>query len=150
MITVRKILRDEIEALVDFYQDNVFYEEDSNQEFIVAFDNNQFLGFTQIDIGQHIAEIINIYVNENERGQGLGDGLLRATLNYLEKNGYLWTLVQDNIQLNGFLRKEGFVLLREASISTAIMDAIKDYDSNSTYYCNIPLFFKKGCKNNKN
>lgn len=148
MITVRKIDEEEAKSLFDFYQD-IISEVSSKHEFIAAMDNNDFLGFSQIAVGQEIAEIINIYVNESERGQGLGDGLLRTTLNYFEKNGYLWTIAGENKHLNEFLRKEGFVLLGEAMISEDIKDLMKHYNPLSTYYCNIPLFFNKGCKYNK-
>ena len=146
MITVRKVLVNEIEALREFYKECSSFRINNGSEFIVAFKNNQPLGFAKIALKRNIAEIIMIYVNPKERGQGLGDAILRTTLNCIEKYGYLWVLTSDNPHLNHFFIKEGFILLEDVIDFEDFKCSIEKYNPSDTYCCKIPEFFQKGCR----
>lgn len=144
MISIKKVEGQELRLLTDTFKEYISLE-NTDIEHIVAFDGNTPLGFIEILMKNDIVEIINMYVNVHERGQGLGDGILRAALNYAEKSGIKWAIFNGD-KNNTFFIKEGFTLLKNTVVPEEIKDSFKSHDPNKTYCCNIQKFFDKGCK----
>ena len=146
MIIIRKVFDCEIESLICFYKEYIESSNYMESEFIVAFVNSKSLGFAQIVLDESIAEIRMLYVNPDARQQGMGDGILRTTLNYLEKQGYRWVMVRNNDNLKDFFIKKGFKSLDSSNILLELGSIPSNYQNSESYYCNIPDFFEKGCK----
>ncbi|AKL95407.1 hypothetical protein CACET_c19590 [Clostridium aceticum] len=150
MITIRKALKEEILLLSDIYKDVFIFEDAADsEEYIVALDGKIPFGFSKIKFYDgDLAEISAIYVSPQERGNRFGDGILRATLNYIEKQGYFWAVIQDteNKDLFEFLKKEGLQLLKQLDTPQNIQEHLLKYNVENTFFCDIPLFFNQGCK----
>ncbi|AOY77250.1 GNAT family N-acetyltransferase [Clostridium formicaceticum] len=153
MITIRKATKEDILVLSNTYKGQFVFEDIPNvEEYIIALDGNVPLGFSKIKFyDKDLVEIAAIYINPEERGQRLGDGIFRAALNYAEKQGYLWGVIQDAKKqgLFNFLRKEGLRLLSETDVPKNLQTYLWKYDLESSFFCDIPLFFKQGCENKK-
>ncbi|SDK48036.1 GNAT family N-acetyltransferase [Natronincola ferrireducens] len=151
MVIIRRALEEDKIILANFYRDYWFWNNTKvDHEYMIILDKKKLLGFSEIkNFNNFIAEIINIYVNEDVRNQGLGDGLLRASMNYIEKNGSEWVVIQQNEALENFLFKKGLQLLKDIKVPPSIREYLKEYNNSTTLLCNIPLFFQKGCKNKK-
>mgnify|MGYP000865343184 CR=1 FL=1 len=151
MITMRKASEEDISILFSVYGNSQDFKNlnlsNHNCEFVIVLNSNIPIGYSQINFeNNNVAEILTIYINETERSQGLGDGLLRATLNYIESKGYIWAIIAANEKLQPFLLSEGLQPLNVASIPDNLIAHLENYDPNTSFFCHIPLFFSHGCK----
>ncbi len=144
MITIRKISNHELTTIKSFYGELLETIEIQRGDFIVAFDDKFPLGFAQIILYENITEILTLYVNVDERGQGLGDGILRSALNYAINHGQTWAFYQKDDKLSDFLIKEGFRVLSDKKQLDQI-DQYIDFGGTKIQYCNIMEFFQQDC-----
>jgi ribosomal protein S18 acetylase RimI-like enzyme len=89
-----------------------------------AFDDGKLFGTTQIVLEDGKAYIQFIFIDEDYRGQGLGNAMVRSLLNKLELNGF--KMVYSKVE-NEYLKKIGFSL------------------DQGEYYCNLEEMFSGGC-----
>jgi ribosomal protein S18 acetylase RimI-like enzyme len=83
-----------------------------------AFDDGKLFGTTQIVLEDGKAYIQFIFIDEDYRGQGLGNAMVRSLLNKLELNGF--KMVYSKVEI-GFSLDQG------------------------EYYCNLEDLFSGGC-----
>lgn len=155
MIIMRKASEEDKKILFSFYDDCPFFKNlnipNNICEFIVALDNKVPIGYSQINFNHNkLAEISAIYINEKERLQGLGDGILRTALNYIESKGCQWAIIRGDKKLDDFLYKEGLQPLNKLALPNEIIQYLEKHDSSTTFFCDIPSFFNRGCKNKNN
>lgn len=115
-------------------------------QYMLVTEGEEILGISQLELDKKVAKIAIIHISENVRGQGLGDGILRASLNYLDRLEYRWVLIKENNNLRGFLLKEGLTPLNEIEKAHEIFQYLDDQDVRGYFLCEPGLFFKNGCK----
>lgn len=101
--------------------------------FMLIKDGNIPLGFSMVSVDSpHAAHISYLYIKRSDRGLGLGDGLLRASLNLLDLMGISQVLLEGHEALTGFLAHEGLKPILEGD--------------KTLYYCAPREFFSRKCK----
>ncbi|NLM04765.1 MAG: hypothetical protein GX214_07075 [Clostridiales bacterium] len=154
MLIMKKASIQEKEILSSFYKNHIllnnidFFNEEF--KFFIALEDNFPKGFSQIKfIHDKLAEISLIYIDEKESIYDLGDGLLRATLNYIKSNNYNWTVIKGSKELENFLYEGGLKPLIKSKIPNEISDYIREYNQNQDFFSDIQTFFSQGCKHSK-
>ncbi|MCC5909867.1 MAG: GNAT family N-acetyltransferase [Clostridiaceae bacterium] len=151
MIIIKKANKKEEDKLFSCYKHclsiNNHNPSHEQFEYIIVLDGESILGFCEIQFkSTYFSEIKSIYIKKEERNQGLGDGVLRASLNYILKNNYKYALIEGNAYINNFLMKEGILLLKDVDMPSNIPKKFQNYDFHTYFFCDINLFFEKGCK----
>jgi ribosomal protein S18 acetylase RimI-like enzyme len=109
-LIIRQATCNDLEALVDLFdQYRIFYKQKSNTEgakefleerlkreesvIFIAYNDQDPAGFTQLyplfsSVNMHRTWILNdLYVNENVRGKGIGEALLKKVIKFAEETG---------------------------------------------------------------
>ncbi|GAB6087838.1 GNAT family N-acetyltransferase [Alkaliphilus crotonatoxidans] len=103
--------------------------------FMIIKDGNALLGFAIVEADPaERATIKYLYIKKSERGLGLGDGLLRATLNLLDLMGISEVFIEGHSTLTAFLAHEGLKPRPEAQ---------------QLFYCDVKEFFSRKCKGSR-
>jgi ribosomal protein S18 acetylase RimI-like enzyme len=122
---------DSISKLFDLYR--IFYKQESNLEgarmflkdrmssgesvIFIAFDEEIPVGFTQLyplfsSVNMHRTWLLNdLYVKENIRGKGFGEGLLKKVIAFAEETGAKGVSLEtgkDNFNAQRLYEKVGF------------------------------------------
>ncbi|WIV10963.1 GNAT family N-acetyltransferase [Proteiniborus sp. MB09-C3] len=141
MIVVRKTENSEENAAIAEMSRG--YKIDNNMSdnsvSYVLEDNGKIVGGCNISINNDYAILNFLMINENKRGDNLGDGLLRAVLNYCLINGIKKAFFIGD---NQYFIKKGFSKAKKIDEKLALTAAL---DTDIILACNIEEFFKKGC-----
>jgi predicted N-acetyltransferase YhbS len=116
MITFRKIKPDDAAKVVDLMnqlgyevnQDNLskivklILQNDDGTAIVALNDQGKVVGSLQISITNRLAEgnygeIVSLVVDQNERGKGIGKGLVNESTTWLAKKGYPKIRVRCNV-----------------------------------------------------
>jgi len=74
----------------------------------VVLDGSNILGVSQLKVENGIAEILTIFVKEEFRNMGFGDGLLKMQINYCYRNSISFIKVKKGLN-DQFFKRVGFV-----------------------------------------
>lgn len=121
-------------------------------DFILLLEGGQMLGCTKFNrLSEGYSAIEGIYVIPSERGMGLGDGLLRATLNYLQLHGFEKAIMLSDKATEGFYAHEDLALTNQNKDYSKLQElACYTKDSlEASFYCDIDEFFSRKCKSSK-
>lgn len=103
-------------------------------------DNCKIVGGCNFDISSGYSIINFLIIDEDRRGEKLGDGLLRSILNYCLINGITKAFF---IGENQYFLSKGFSYASKALIPDILKDSVTILE------CDIEEFFKKGCSSCK-
>ncbi|ADQ46667.1 GCN5-related N-acetyltransferase [Caldicellulosiruptor kronotskyensis 2002] len=107
MIEIKEVPLENREKIKNFCSvNNVPFNADAISH--VVLDGSNILGVAQIKIENGIAEILSIFVKEEYRNMGLGDGLLKMQINYCYRNSISFVKVKKGLNDN-FFKRVGFV-----------------------------------------
>ncbi|BCS81680.1 GNAT family N-acetyltransferase [Anaerocellum diazotrophicum] len=107
MIEIKEVLLENREKIRNFcYINNVPFDEGAISH--VVLDSNNILGVSQIKVENGVGEIITIFVKEEFRNMGLGDGLLKMQINFCYRNSIGFIKVKKGLN-DGFFQRVGFV-----------------------------------------
>ncbi len=84
--------------------------------YFVAVVNSEVVGFVDIRLRQKTAKLMGMAVDEKFRGRGVGDALIRKTIEFSTENGkrILYLNVRcDNPTAIHFYERHGFILKKE-------------------------------------
>ncbi|WDV47894.1 GNAT family N-acetyltransferase [Clostridiaceae bacterium M8S5] len=97
----------EFKQIDEFYKAELNQNMDSSKKDIVYIikENSRLLGTCIINIQDELAILEKIYIIKEYRGNRIGDGLLRASLNYALSKGLIKIYCDNKSE---FLIKEGF------------------------------------------
>lgn len=90
-----------------------------------GYENETLFGRCQVNLNKDIAYLEVLEINDNFRGNNLGEGLLRSTLNKLDKIGIKKVYYK---YYNHYLIKMGFMI------------------EDNRIYVDLPDFFNSKCK----
>ncbi|GAU76984.1 GNAT family N-acetyltransferase [Fusibacter sp. 3D3] len=82
------------------------------------------------------AEMIYLFVRNEDRGFKLGDGLFRAMLNHLDHKKVTQVYIKSDESTNGFFVAEGLDIAMKA-------------DEKLVFKAELPEFFNKPCKSSR-
>jgi len=133
MILARKAdLTVDVQKIISFFYDNNINENIEKEQILYLLEeNNRIKGYCKISMNDLKWILESIFIDEDSRGEDLGDGLLRATFNFCFRRGINEIYYPDK---NEYLSKKGFTeIIREDKEDMALL-------------CDLELFFNKGCK----
>lgn len=141
MIVIRKVRNDEenkkiLEMLNEY---RIINNMNIGSITYVLEDNGEIIGGCNFYIINRQVILNFLIIDRNRRGENLGDGLLRAVLNYCSKNEVEKAYF---IQESDYLVKKGFSKVREINEDLA---SIIEKNMNSILICDVEEFFRKGC-----
>lgn len=141
MITIQVPTEAEASELYRFAQQfGIHLSEDKKQSMILC-ENGAVLGYASFMQKGAEGLLDTLIIATEQRGQGFGDGLLRGTLNIMEKNGIAVFYIPGSPALNPFLAAE------EITLSDDVPQWIRAHCQESQYYSGrLPDFFEKPCK----
>ncbi|KAB3524962.1 GNAT family N-acetyltransferase [Alkaliphilus serpentinus] len=115
--------------------------------YTIVKEGGSVLGFSSYrELIEDASEINCIYIIPRERGNQLGEGLLRATLYHLQEKGYKDVFIKPNNQYNGFIEGLGiYKLQNHPEFQTKILKL----DLWEHFHCQPIEFFNRGCKGKK-
>ncbi len=154
MIIMRAAEIKDVELLQNFYDKNKLHGFSSTRiaDYFLLLEAGVILGYSRFNrLSQSYASIEVIYVFGGERGMGLGDGLLRATLNYLLQQGLPYAVLLSDEGTNSFYQKEALIPLIQTEAYEAIINsgAYGKALLDNAYFCDINSFFSRKCKGSK-
>ncbi len=91
-------------------------------------------GYRQLE--EEKAELVYLYIREEDRGFKLGDGLLRATLNHLDHKKIRQIYITSNERTDGFFVAEGLEIAMKSG-------------ENLVFRAELPDFFNTPCKSSR-
>ncbi|MGV8145012.1 MAG: GNAT family N-acetyltransferase [Alkaliphilus sp.] len=153
MIEIKAALENQFLMIELFYEENQLNLKNefiTSANYVIVLEKKKILGVSKIAYENYKIPIIEmLFIIPKERKKGLGDGLLRATLNYLLKNGNELVLFKKYDDLNSFYLHENIEQFKK-SMHDKIVDNCKNSLSKlqleNYYYCKPEAFFKRGCK----
>jgi len=133
MILARKAdLTVDVQKIISFFNDNNINENIEKEQILYLLEeNNRIKGYCKISMNDLKWILESIFIDEDSRGEDLGDGLLRATFNFCFRRGISEIYYPDK---NEYLLKKGFT------------EIIREDKADMELLCNLELFFNKGCK----
>lgn len=115
----------DIDMIREFLQKNGIGDNFSQKGlFFGGFDDGKLFGTSQIVLEDGKAYIQYVFIDQEYRGQGLGNAMVRSLMNKLEMNGF--GMVYCKVE-NEYLEKVGFTM------------------DQGEYYCNLEDLFSGGC-----
>lgn len=123
----------------------VDYHPLKEDQFSVVKEGGSILGFTSYrELNRSTAEIVCIYIIPEERGNKLGEGILRATFFHLQQRGYINILLKPNTNYNPLIERLTIGKLQE---DTELFNWLQNQNHNPKdyYYCEPTEFFNRGC-----
>lgn len=107
MIELKEVSQENQEKIKNFCDVNniPFYESTISH---VVLDGSNILGVSQLKVENGIAEILIIFVKEEFRNMGFGDGLLKMQINYCYRNSINFIKVKKGLN-DQFFKRVGFV-----------------------------------------
>jgi ribosomal protein S18 acetylase RimI-like enzyme len=109
-----------------------YYWTESHRFPIVAYKEDQFLGFCLLRSEKKYYDIAEFYIKPKFRGHGYGKKLLDFTIELCQKQGFHTTIIAnshiDNLRANKFWLRNGFTRIKEIVVE------------NERYYCNLKTF----------
>lgn len=154
MVIMRLALSEDKERLEGFLRNNSlidFLKVSPDDEFMLLIERGQILGVTKFKrLSEECSVIESIFIVPSERGIGLGDGLLRATLNYLLlQNTEVAILISDQ-RTDGFYSHEELNSLKMLGEYPSYLTEYLDKSRlENSYYCQLNSFFTRKCKGSK-
>ncbi|KAB3534005.1 GNAT family N-acetyltransferase [Alkaliphilus pronyensis] len=155
MLEIRRAVTEDIQQINEIYRELSFNELAPEQEdlsSIIVKEGNKVLGISNYKrLSVEAAEISFLYITPNARGNSLGDGLLRGTLNYLMEKGYSHIFLRSNKKLEDFYTHEGLLPLTSHLLSEELQLQLKNLSLNTSdyFYCYPKDFFQKKCKGSR-
>ena len=145
MITIRRLEDKDYDILEEYIQSNGLDKYISFKEnfiYIAVIEDRSILGISQIEIASNETALIKfIFINEENRKEGLGDGLFRSTLHYLLRNGYENVLIQACDEIEQFLYKRTQGLSEFNGFTELVPKSPK-----KIYLCNIGILLQSKCR----
>ncbi|RKD34536.1 GNAT family N-acetyltransferase [Thermohalobacter berrensis] len=145
MITIRRLNsstdRKKLKKILS--KNNFDDKKEENEVIYLIEENNEVLGVSKLTIWDNIGILKYLIIDKNIRGNNLGDGLLRATLNYCYLNGInkVYYLESDN-----YLLKKGF---EKIDIIDAEDNIKRLINKKTALVCDVPVFFENTCNNGR-
>ena len=132
MITIKEAGEKDFKDLAILYNNIGCALKRNGAIHILAKEDESILGFCCVSMdGESLPVIDAIFVKEDERLKGIGDGLLRATINLFRNKGDSYMMARKREDTVDFLRHEGML------------------DSDDHLWCDINKFFNKKCKGSR-
>ncbi|ADQ04255.1 GCN5-related N-acetyltransferase [Caldicellulosiruptor owensensis OL] len=99
MIELKEVSQENQEKIKNFCDVNniPFYESTISH---VVLDGSNILGVSQLKVENGIAEILIIFVKEEFRNMGFGDGLLKMQINYCYRNSINFIKVKKDLTIS--------------------------------------------------
>jgi len=141
MIVVRRTKNlDEIKIIEELLKKNdIVRRINEDNIFFVMEDNDTIVGGSGIMLNNGYAVIDFLLIEEDRRREKLGDGLLRAVLNFCFRSGVNKALFFGD---NQYLIKKGFY---KADKNVNDLTFAANMSTDSILTCDIENFFNKGC-----
>lgn len=154
MIIMRVAEIKDIELLQDFIAKNNVqsFKSTPTVDCFLVIETKKILGFTQYKrLPSGYAVVETIYITPEERGMGLGDGLLRATLNYLMQQAVHHVILLSTAETDGFYQSEHLIpLIQTEAYDNLVNSGAYDKEMlENAYFCDINSFFNRKCKGSK-
>ncbi|MCD5410340.1 MAG: GNAT family N-acetyltransferase [Clostridiales bacterium] len=158
MIEIKTALKRDFSMIEEFFKENQLNlknEFNHSSNYVIVLEEKKILGISEILYKNCKTPIIEmLFVISRERNKGLGDGLLRATLNCLLTEGHELVLLKKDNELNSFYLHENLKdfeeLVKEKEFNAVIMKednpSLKELNFEKYFYCKPEIFFIKGCK----
>lgn len=143
MITIQRPETQHTGALIRFIEEHrlVSAAPVNPEASMILIEDGTVLGYASYSSYEDEASVTLLFIDPVMRGKGFGDGLLRALLNLMERNGILRFYIPADEAAQGFLLAEG--LCRSESVpawATAPMNGPFWFEGA------LPEFFQKPCK----
>ncbi|AEM73901.1 GNAT family N-acetyltransferase [Caldicellulosiruptor acetigenus] len=107
MIELKEVPQEKQQEVKNFCNlNNVPFDEAAISHIVL--DSSNILGVSQLKVENGIAEILSIFVKEEFRNMGFGDGLLKMQINYCYRNSISFIKVKKGLNDN-FFKRAGFV-----------------------------------------
>lgn len=132
MITFKWVEFQDRPEMVAFMKTSFGYEENASDYLFGVYERNEILGtclFEYDPLAKDKAIVKGLFIREDQRRMKLGDGLIRSTLHYLERQDITEVKLLTNPLINPLYDFEGF------EIKTTVH-----------YVTKLPDFFLKPCK----
>ncbi|ABR48791.1 GCN5-related N-acetyltransferase [Alkaliphilus metalliredigens QYMF] len=151
MITIKEVSNNKEKVLLSHFLQH-HHNMDINQSidhcrYMIVMDSEHILGYAAFEIQSTILHINELFIMPIERGHGLGDGLLRSTLNLANQQGVEWALINHHQVYHAFYKHVGLQMLEAIE---HIPEFVKSYHHTNDYHRDllicIPKFFQKKCK----
>lgn len=126
MLELREYKETEIQQIEDILLEEKINDLELNKNIIVVVEDNIVLGLCKFEIENENSWLKYLIIKKSNRGQYLGDGLLRTVLNKLDLQGIEKMFYND---MDLYLIKKGFKENKEGILEL-----------------NISEFFSIGCK----
>ena len=155
MVIMRIALADDMEKIQEFLMKHhllTFFEAYSEKEFMLSEERGQILGISVLrKLSDNFAVVEGIYIIPSERGLGLGDGLLRSTLNYINLQGLDKAILLSDKIIEDFYIHEGLKPLSQLDEypSTTPEGHFSREVMINSFYCDLNEFFSRRCKGSK-
>lgn len=136
MITIRKAIADDkltIQKLNNNADVRQFCLDCLPEHTMVVELEDTLVGYGSLDIADELAIIRGVYIAHNYRNQGLGDGLVRALINYADRRAVKRIYIFSDREIDYF-KRFGFKYISSDQCDIKIVGA---YNTNSDDYSYI-------------
>ncbi|WPX09598.1 GNAT family N-acetyltransferase [Anaerocellum danielii] len=107
MIELKEVQQKKQQEVKNFCNlNNIPFDETAISHIVL--DSSNIVGISQLKVENGIAEILSIFVKEEFRDMGFGDGLLKMQINYCYRNSISFIKVKKGLNDN-FFKRVGFV-----------------------------------------
>ena len=139
MIIARKVnLSDENDVVKSFIPD---YEH--NDIIFILEENKTIIGISKIKPLKEVGLLQQLFIQDEKRGQGYGDGLLRAILNYCLRNNIREVY---HLSIDEYLLGKGF---RTIDTGDTHEEIVKYITGSLPIKCDLNEFFSQSCCNKR-
>ncbi len=158
MIEIKTAHKNQFSMIEIFFKENQLNlknEFNHSANYVIVLEEKKLIGISEILYKDSKAPIIEmLFVISNERNKGLGDGLLRATLNCLLKEGHELVLLKKDNELNSFYLYENLKhfeeSVKEKEFNAVVMKkdnpSFQELNLKKYFYCKPETFFRRACK----
>jgi N-acetylglutamate synthase-like GNAT family acetyltransferase len=135
MIGIRAVLSQNLKSVEEFINNNCCQIVSlCSQEVLVMVEEDEIIGASVMYLNEGQAVLEALVISKTRRGEYLGDGLLRASLNYILKKG-VNHCTYDKAEKREFFLRMGFAPSKEGKKG-----------SSNPLVVDIESFFTKSCK----